>query len=298
MADIKSTSTNNTRGSVSLEATQKLLDQALAQEPTKRTCKDDYGKHEWVTHEETLMEYCAVCKLRKDRWVESKGEIGPVQDVTTDDLPKNGEITDKTAGKPLENVPEQLRPHVFKEGEPSANPRGRPPGSKNLTTLFREVLRNKVYTLKDEATGKTLKISGETALVEKALENAIKKGDRESIRMIWEMFDGKPTQQHKIEVNGPKGYQVDPDREKMIHEQFGMYDDQIPMLGTPLIAPQPIKEVEMVQSTEPEQNTPPTPQNTPNEGVQEPPITYDNTQQSNTGVRENTPSQTGGVREA
>jgi len=291
MADIKSTSTNNTRGSVSLEATQKLLDQALAQEPTKRTCKDDYGKHEWVKHEETLMEYCAVCKLRKDKW-----------EVTTAEQTKNDETTDKTAGKPLDKVPEQLRPHVFKAGEPSANPDGRPKGSRNLTTIFREVLRNKVYTIKNEATGQSTEIDGETALVEKAIENAIKKGDRESIRMIWEMFDGKPTQQHKIEVNGPKGYQVDPDREKMIHEQFGLYSDRlevVPMPETHRIAPVEVEQVKTIQTPTPPPNPTPEAREVAKTGVIEPQPTHATTNnQPNSGVSTATPSVAGGVREA
>jgi hypothetical protein len=232
------------------------------------------------------MEYCSVCMTRKDVWDEGQEK----NDIALNNAEKKPE-------KDLSKVPEHLREHVIKPGE-VRNPHGRPKGSKNLTTIVMDLLRAKTYTVKNDANSQTTEITGEQAFAEAILENAIKKKDRESLRMIWEMADGKPTQQHRLDIHSPKGYQVDPEQEKVITEQFGMYDDQIPMLATPLIAPQTIKEVETVQTTEPEQNTPPTPQNTPNQGVQEPPITYDNTQQNNTGVRENTEGQTGGVREA
>lgn len=202
----------STGGNDSLRATgQALLDKAIAQEPVKPDCRHSYGLHQWTKHEETLMEFCSVCKIRKDVWEEAQGADKHVTPVTD-------ETTSNNVEKSLENVPEQLRPHVFQEGNKMG--KGRPPGSKNITTLFREALRTKEYTLKDEATGRTLKITADRALVEKALENAIKKGDRESIRMIWEMLDGKPVQQHKLDVNGPKGYEIDPEREAIYLDQF------------------------------------------------------------------------------
>lgn len=213
MAEQPSNNQGDTRDTRSVG--QELLDKALTQEPVKPDCRHQYGLHQWIKHEETLMEFCSVCKIRKDVWEDAKGgNTGDVTPVT----PKEDESASNNAEKSLEKVPEHLREHVFKEGNKMG--KGRPPGSKNLTTLFREALRNKEYTLKDEATGQTLKIKAENALVEKALENAIKKGDRESIRMIWEMLDGKPTQQHRLEVNGPKGYEIDPEREAIYLDQF------------------------------------------------------------------------------
>lgn len=189
-----------------------MLEKAIAQEPVKPDCRHQYGLHQWTKHEETLMEFCSVCKMRKDVWEEAtKGQPSGNQVAT--------EIADNNAEKKLDKVPEQLREHVIKPGE-VRNPNGRPKGSKNLTTLFRELLQSKEYTLKDEATGQTIKIKADRALVEKALENAIKKGDRESIRMIWEMLEGKPVQQHKLDVNGPKGYEIDPEREAIYLDQF------------------------------------------------------------------------------
>lgn len=179
----------------------------------KLTCKEEYGKHDWVTHAETGVEFCNDCKLRKDRWEPSKA--------------------DKIAEKTLEKVPEQLRPHVFQPGN-NANPNGRPKGSRNLTTIVMEALRSKVLTVK-RPDGTTVQMTGEEAFAEAVLENALKKKDRESIRMLWEMSDGKPTQQHKLEVSGPKGYEIPPEAEQKMQEQFGMYPDRIGEM--PKIAP-------------------------------------------------------------
>lgn len=295
MADIKSTSTNNTTGSVSLEATQKLLDQALAQEPTVRTCKDDYGMHTWVKHEETLMEYCSVCHLRKDRWIESKGEIGPVEEITTDDLPKTDQKPVNTGEK------QERKPGTFVEGDERINRAGRPPGSKNFATQMRELMSEKMYTLKDEATGQSIKINAMKAMLEKTLELAIKKGDREAIRMIWEMLDGKATQQHKIEVNGPKGYQIDPDREKVIHEQFGLYSDRlevVPVAETLKIAPVEVEQVKTIETPAQPPNPTPEAREVAKTGVIEPQPHATTINQPNTGVVSAPQSVTGGVREA
>jgi hypothetical protein len=123
-------------------------------------------------------------------------------------------------------VPESLKPYTFQPGK-SGNPAGRPKGSKNIATQMRELMAGKTYTLKDEVTGQTIRIDAMTALLEKALENAIQKGDRESIRMIWEFLDGKPTQQHRLETNGARGYEVSPEQEAMILAQFDIYDGDL-----------------------------------------------------------------------
>lgn len=134
--------------------------------------------------------------------------------------------TDNTAEK-LRNVPDNLKPHVFQKGDdPRRNTEGRPKGSRNLTSIVMDTLRAKRITVK-LPDGLTTILTGEQAFAEAVLENSIKKKDRESLRMVWEMADGKPTQQHKLEVNGPKGYEVDPNREAMILEQFDAYGEDI-----------------------------------------------------------------------
>lgn len=243
------------------------------------TCKEKHGEHAWKQSDIEAIDVCVFCGTRRDVWM---NDVAHEQGNKI--LTGNKEIIRGPNGKLM-------------KGTASLNPDGRPVGSRSLTSIVRNALRQPLKA-KDPFTGEDIIISGEELFSVMVLENALKKGDREAQRMIWEHLEGKPTQQHRLDIHSPKGYQVDPEREKVITEQFGMYDDQIPMLATPLIAPQTIKEVETVQTTETQQNTPPTPQNTPNQGVQEPPITYDNTQQNNTGVRENTEGQTGGVREA
>lgn len=193
----------------------------LAEALKEKTCKDVYGLHTWEKHEETLQEYCKHCFTRKDVWEQ---ENKPAALSNAEKMPE----------RDLSKVPEHLREHVIKPGEVK-NPNGRPKGSKNLTTIVMEALRAKKYTIKNEANGQTTEITGEEAFAEAVLENAIKKKDRESLRMIWEMADGKPTQQHKLEVNGPKGYEIPPEAEQKMQEQFGMYPDRIGV--TPKIAP-------------------------------------------------------------
>lgn len=198
---------------------QALLDLAINQEPVKPDCRHSYGLHQWIKHEETLMEFCSVCKIRKDVWDEATKEQ-PAGNQTATEIPDS---TGNQQGKEVQEVGYKKPPvHTqFKPGQ-SGNPKGREAGSKNFATQMRELMAGKEYTLKDEATGQTLKINAMTAMLEKTLELAIKKGDRESIRMIWEFLDGKPTQQHRLEVNGPKGYEIDPAREVIYLDQFDM----------------------------------------------------------------------------
>lgn len=214
---------------------ESLLEKALAQEPKVPTCRTHYGQHDWQIHEETGVEFCKTCAIRRDVWEKPS-------------LPEN------TGNK---HVPEQLKPTLWKPGE-SGNPAGRPKGSKNLTTIVMEALRAKklTVTLPD---GSKAVLTGEQAFAEAVLENAIKKKDRESLRMIWEMNDGKPTQQHKLEVNGPKGYEVDPAREAMILDQFDAYDGDLVHPSKALESSVSLELAETTQSTPAPQNATPTP---------------------------------------
>lgn len=221
MADIESTSNSIN-----------LLEKALAKEPKVPTCRTHYGQHDWQIHEETGVEFCKTCAIRRDVW-----EKPPV--------------ADNNAEKKLDKVPPQLREHVVKPGQ-VLNPNGRPKGSRNLTTIVMEALRAKklTVTLPD---GSKAVLTGEQAFAEAVLENAIKKKDRESLRMIWEMNDGKPTQQHKLEVNGPKGYEVDPAREAMILNQFDAYGES---LTPPPKALESSVSLELAETTQTPQSTP------------------------------------------
>lgn len=261
----------------------------LAEALKEKTCKDVYGLHTWEKHEETLQEYCKHCFTRKDVWEQ---ENKPTALNNAEKMPE----------RDLSKVPEHLREHVIKPGEVK-NPNGRPKGSKNLTTIVMEALRAKKYTIKNEANGQTTEITGEEAFAEAVLENAIKKKDRESLRMIWEMADGKPTQQHKLEVNGPKGYQVDPQRENLIHEQFGMYaPDRVgPVIlpETHRISPVAVETQEIAQTPDQGTTTPPVAIQEPKTGVSEPQPTHEpSTEQPTAGVQPAQTGNTGGVKEA
>lgn len=261
----------------------------LAEALKEKTCKDVYGLHTWVKHEETLQDYCKHCLTRKDVWEQKKPTVAL----------SNAE---KMPERDLSKVPEHLREYVIKPGEVK-NPNGRPKGSKNLTTIVMEALKAKVYTVKNESTGQTTEITGEQAFAEAVLENAIKKKDRESLRMIWEMADGKPTQQHKLEFNGPKGYQVDPQRENVIHEQFGMY--AFDRVG-PMELPEPGKTTPVSVETQETAQTPdkatieaPRAEEAAKTGVSEPQPTHANsTEQPTGGVQSAQTGNTGGVKEA
>lgn len=219
--------------------TVSLLDRALAQAPKVPTCRTHYGQHDWQIHDETGVEFCKTCSIRRDVWEKPSG-------------------ADNTAGKQQESkVPERLQPYAFQPGV-SGNPNGRPKGSRNLTTIVMETLRAKRIKVK-LPDGSTVELTGEQAFAEAVLENAVKKKDRESLRMIWEMADGKPTQQHKLEVNGPKGYEVDPAREAMILEQFDAYGENLIPPSEALKSSVSLELAETTQTPQPPQNATPTP---------------------------------------
>lgn len=213
-----------------------LLDRALAQEPKVKNCRQEYGKHEWVTHDETGVDFCRTCSMRRDVWE------GQIPDNNGKDKGK-GEYEVGYGKPPVE--------HQIKPGE-VRNPNGRPKGSRNLTTIVMEAMRGKVITVK-LPDGSTAKITGEEAFAEAVLENALKKKDRESLRMIWEMHDGKPTQQHRLDINGARGYEIAPERERMIINQFNIYD------GDVILPSEALKGSTSVPTPETTQ-TPPTPQ--------------------------------------
>lgn len=285
--DIKqSTDTGNATSVISKG--QELLDKALSQEPIKPNCRHSYGKHEWTKHEETHVEYCRVCSIRRDTWEGQPSGNQQATEIPDNNGNKKGTEEYKVGYKnpPLET---QIKPGEVR------NPHGRPKGSRNLTNIVLDALRAKEITVK-LPDGSTATISGEEAFAEAVLENAIKKKDRESLRMIWEFSDGKPTQQHKIEVNGPKGYQVDAEREKIYQEQFDRVLDIVP--ETSQIAPREAIEVKTVEVSEPTPTVPPAQQEVAKTGVKEAnhAIT-NNTQPNTTGVIPAQANIGGGVRE-
>lgn len=81
--------------------------------------------------------------------------------------------------------------HQFKPGE-SGNPEGRKPGTKNMSTILREMLE--LETVVDG-----VKMSYKDSIVRKL----IKKADKSDLRAIQEIFDrteGKAKQEMKLDI--------------------------------------------------------------------------------------------------
>jgi len=81
---------------------------------------------------------------------------------------------------------------AWEKGGPSPNPHGRPKGAKNFTTKVKEAL----MVLSED--GHQTK---EALLVNKVLEKAIVDGDTQMLKLMWNYFDGMPTQKIEAEVD-------------------------------------------------------------------------------------------------
>lgn len=168
------------------------------------TCKEKHGEHAWKQSDIEAIDVCIFCGTRRDVWM---NDVAHEQGNKI--LTGNKEIIRGPNGKLM-------------KGTASLNPDGRPVGSRSLTSIVRNALRQPLKA-KDPFTGEDIIISGEELFSVMVLENALKKGDREAQRMIWEHLEGKPTQQHKLEVSGPRGYEIDPEKEKKMQDEFSMF---------------------------------------------------------------------------
>ena len=81
--------------------------------------------------------------------------------------------------------PENLK-EPWKEGDPSPNPSGRPKGSRNLSTILREMLNEQIEVVED---GHKKKVTLADALVRKLITNGLKGSGTGSARSITEIFD-------------------------------------------------------------------------------------------------------------
>jgi len=75
----------------------------------------------------------------------------------------------------------------FKEGE-SGNPSGRPKGSKNLSTILKEMLEAEIDVVVD---GKKEKKAFKDVIIRKLIQKA-NNGDLRAIREIFDRVEGKP----------------------------------------------------------------------------------------------------------
>lgn len=85
----------------------------------------------------------------------------------------------------------------FQPGE-SGNPAGRPKGSRNLSTILREMLSEEVEI---EIEGKKEKCEFQEAIVKQLLRKA-NKGNLRAIQEIFDRVDGKAKQQVDVTTKG------------------------------------------------------------------------------------------------
>lgn len=109
---------------------------------------------------------------------------------------KAGEKT--TKGK--RGNPANLLPYSFKKGQ-SGNPKGRPAGKRNLSSLLKEALQKLAV---NPNTGEKILLDGkeltyQDLLVQQILAKGIVKGNDKTIELIFDRLEGKPRQ--KIDFN-------------------------------------------------------------------------------------------------
>ncbi len=98
--------------------------------------------------------------------------------------------------------PENIVPYQFKEGQ-SGNPAGRPKGSRNLSTILRELLDEEIELSDGE------KKKYKEVIIRKLITKA-NDGDLRAITEIFDRVDGKPTQEIHHEVTETGFLSFDP----------------------------------------------------------------------------------------
>lgn len=86
----------------------------------------------------------------------------------------------------------------------SPNPAGKPPGTLSITALIKQKLEQEALTTTGEKKKYVL------LLIESMLNNAIKKGDHNAQKMIWNYIDGMPKGSLDLTTKGQKINTFDP----------------------------------------------------------------------------------------
>jgi len=92
---------------------------------------------------------------------------------------------------------QNLKP--FKKGQ-SGNPKGRPKGALSITNLIKKELK-KFPTVRSKKTNAQL-------LIEKVLDKAIKKGDIQMLKTIWNYIDGMPKERKELSTKDGKPLRI------------------------------------------------------------------------------------------
>jgi hypothetical protein len=94
--------------------------------------------------------------------------------------------------------PENIEPHKFPKGK-SGNPAGRKPGSRNLSTVLREMLEEEIPVKLEDGSkvGKPFK----EVIIRKLLKGAAD-GDVRAINAVFDRTEGKPQQSIDLTTGG------------------------------------------------------------------------------------------------
>ncbi|MFX1499327.1 MAG: DUF5681 domain-containing protein [Promethearchaeota archaeon] len=87
-----------------------------------------------------------------------------------------------------------IKPHEFKKGQ-SGNPKGKPKGRLNMTTILKKYLNERTTIKKGD---KRIRLSKAQALMLKWIELGLT-GELKAIKDVVERIDGKPLERQEIE---------------------------------------------------------------------------------------------------
>lgn len=104
--------------------------------------------------------------------------------------------------------PQNIEPYKFPPGQ-SGNPAGRPVGSKNLSTILRDMLEEEIEVSVDQATGRKERRKFSELIIRKLIKRA-SDGDPRAIKEIFDRIEGRAKQSVDVTTDGkPLNDEVD-----------------------------------------------------------------------------------------